>query len=193
MAKQIHEVFSISSIMMYRHEQVLFLWSWTSSMVHVIVLRGGGLSTIVFCFVFVFVVFCFVDKIHKSYWYLSINFYQFSLPQIVCSLGGSSKIGSHVYFLLIVAMVLLLWHQIVLLWHQITLVASEQHVYQTIVLPRKLANKTQSNLKEYRPWWGFYSRYCELPTTMLLAFCPWLCQSTTATHINPMAMFHHWK
>ncbi len=69
----------------------------------------------------------------------SCNCVQFSLPQIVCSLGGSSKIGSHDYFLLIVAMVLLLWRQIVLLWHQVTMVASEQHLYQTIVLPRKFA------------------------------------------------------
>ncbi len=58
---------------------------------------------------------------------------------------GSSKEGSHVYFLLIVAIVLILWRQIVLLWHQVTMVASEQHLYQTIVhfdktilLPRKL-------------------------------------------------------
>ncbi len=63
---------------------------------------------------------------------------QFSLPQIVCSPGGSNKIGSHAYFLLIVAMVLLLWRQIVLLWHQVTMVTSEQHLYQTIILPRKL-------------------------------------------------------
>ncbi len=54
-------------------------------------------------------------------------------------LGGSSKKGSHVYVLLIVAMVLLLWRQIVLLWPQITMVESDQHLYQTIVLPRKLA------------------------------------------------------
>ncbi len=33
---------------------------------------------------------------------------QFSVPQIEFPLGGSSKKGSHVYFLLIVAMVLLL-------------------------------------------------------------------------------------
>ncbi len=33
---------------------------------------------------------------------------QFSVPQIEYPLGGSSKKGSHVYFLLIVAMVLLL-------------------------------------------------------------------------------------
>ncbi len=31
---------------------------------------------------------------------------------------GQSQIGSHVYFLLIIAMVILLWRQIVLLWHQ---------------------------------------------------------------------------
>ncbi len=66
------------------------------------------------------------------------NDLQFSLPQIVCSLGGSSKMGSHVYFLLIVVMVLLLWCQIVLLWHQVTMVESEQHLYQTVILPRKL-------------------------------------------------------
>ncbi len=64
---------------------------------------------------------------------------EFSVPQIEYPLGGSSKKGSHIYFLLIVAMVLLLWCQIVLLWHQVTMVASEQHSYQTIILPRKLA------------------------------------------------------
>ncbi len=70
---------------------------------------------------------------------------QFSVHEIEYPLGGSSKNGSHIYFLLIVAMVLLLWHQIVLLWHHVTMVASEQHLYQivqfdkTIVLPRKLA------------------------------------------------------
>ncbi len=53
---------------------------------------------------------------------------------------GSSKKGSHVYFLLIVAMVLLLWRQVC------TIVTSEQHLYQTIiqfdktiVLPRNFA------------------------------------------------------
>ncbi len=46
------------------------------------------------------------------------NLTQFSVPQIEYPLGGSTKIGSHVYFLLIVAMVLLLWRQIVLLWRQ---------------------------------------------------------------------------
>ncbi len=64
---------------------------------------------------------------------------QFSVPQIEYPPEGSSKKGSHVYFLLIVAMVLLLWHQIVLLWHHVTMVASEQNLYQPIILPRKLA------------------------------------------------------
>ncbi len=64
---------------------------------------------------------------------------EFLVPQIEYPLGGSSKKCSHVYFLLLVAMVLLLWRQIVLLWHQVTVVASEQHLYQTIVLPTKLA------------------------------------------------------
>ncbi len=36
------------------------------------------------------------------------HFMQFSVPQIEYPLGGSSKKGSHVYFLLRVAMVLLL-------------------------------------------------------------------------------------
>ncbi len=40
---------------------------------------------------------------------------QFSVPQIEYPLGGSSKTGSHVYFLLIVAMVLLFYRHIVLL------------------------------------------------------------------------------
>ncbi len=70
--------------------------------------------------------------------------WQFSVPQMEYPLGGSSKKGSHVYFLLIVAMVLLLWRQIVLLLHQATMIASE-HLYKiivqfnkSIILPRKL-------------------------------------------------------
>ncbi len=65
---------------------------------------------------------------------------EFSIPQIEYTLGGTSKMGSHVYFLLIVAMVLLLRRHIVLLCHQ------DKIFYQTIVqfdktitLPRKLA------------------------------------------------------
>ncbi len=54
-----------------------------------------------------------------------VNVYQIEYP-----LGGSVKKSSHAYFLLIVAMVLLLWCQIVLLWHQVTMVASEQHLLQ---------------------------------------------------------------
>ncbi len=53
----------------------------------------------------------------------SVSYYkgcQFSVSQIEYLLGGSSKKGSHIYFLLIVAMVLLFWYQIVLLWHQVT-------------------------------------------------------------------------
>ncbi len=46
-------------------------------------------------------------------WYHT--FYEFLVPQIEYPLGGSSKKGSHVYFLLIVAMLQLLWRQIVLL------------------------------------------------------------------------------
>ncbi len=49
--------------------------------------------------------------------FFAMCYSNFSLPQIVCPLGGSIKIGSHVYFLLIVAMVLLLWHQIVISGH----------------------------------------------------------------------------
>ncbi len=64
---------------------------------------------------------------------------ELSAPQIKYTLGGSSKKGSHVCILLIVAMVLLLWHQIVLLWHQVTMVSSKQNLYQTIVLPIKVS------------------------------------------------------
>ncbi len=80
---------------------------------------------------------------------------EFLVPQIEYPLGGSSKRGSHVNFLLIVAMVLLLWHQIVLLWHQVTMGASEQHLYQTIVLPRKL---TTGSIHDY-----------------LFCYCPLVC------------------
>ncbi len=67
------------------------------------------------------------------------NNFQFSVPQIEYPLRGSSKKGSHVYFQLIVAVVLPLWRLIVLLWHQVTMLTSKQHLYQTIVLPRQLA------------------------------------------------------
>ncbi len=71
---------------------------------------------------------------------LCTNEHELSEPRIEYLLGGSSKNCSHVYFLLIVAMVLLLWCQIVLLWHHVIMVSSE-HLFQTIVhvLPRKLA------------------------------------------------------
>ncbi len=44
------------------------------------------------------------------------NLVQFSVPQIEYPLGGSSKKGSHVYFLLQVFWVILLFCQIVLLF-----------------------------------------------------------------------------
>ncbi len=59
--------------------------------------------------------------------------HEFSVSQIEHSIGGCSKKCSYVYFLLIVAMVLLLCSQIVLWWHQVTMVALKQHLYQTIV------------------------------------------------------------
>ncbi len=84
----------------------------------------------------------------------------FLVPQIEYPLGGNNKKGSHVYFLLIVAMLLLLWCHIVLFWHHITIVAPEQHLYQTIVqfdktivLPQK--SETGSVL-------GYHFCYCPL-------------------------------
>ncbi len=61
----------------------------------------------------------FAGRLVEQLWRCEgLKFSQISVPQIEYPLGGSSKKGSHVYFLLIVAMVLLeLWHQIVLLWH----------------------------------------------------------------------------
>ncbi len=67
--------------------------------------------------------------LRKIQYLIILIFYQFSAPQIEYPLGDSSKKGSHVYFLLIISMVLLLLRQ---------------HLYQTIVqfdktvLPRKL-------------------------------------------------------
>ncbi len=80
---------------------------------------------------------------------------EFAVPQIEYPLGGSSKQGSHIYFLLIVAMALLLWCQIVLLWHHITMVASEQHLYQTIVQFDKtivIIQKTCNRKYTWRPF-----------------------------------------
>ncbi len=66
---------------------------------------------------------------------------QLLVSQIVCPLGSSSKKGNHVYFLLIVAMVLLLWRQIELSWHQVTMVASEQHLWQNNSITQKTCNR----------------------------------------------------
>ncbi len=48
--------------------------------------------------------------------YLLLIVFQFSVPQIEYPLGGSSKKGGHVYFLLQVFWVILLFCQIVLLF-----------------------------------------------------------------------------
>ncbi len=61
---------------------------------------------------------------------LTIKRNMFSLIKlftIFFPLGESSK-NLQVYFLLIIAMELLLWRQIVLLWHQVTIVVSEQQL-----------------------------------------------------------------
>ncbi len=84
----------------------------------------------------------------------------FSVSPIEYPLGGNIIKGSHVYFLLIVAVVLLLWHQV-------TMVASEQHVFQTIVqfdktivLPRQLATGSMHDyLFGYCPIVGILFRY----------------------------------
>ncbi len=81
------------------------------------------------------------NNMHHNLRELSQLVYQFSVPQIEYPLGGSSKKGSHVYFLLIVAMVLLLWRQIILLWHQVAIVASEQHLYQNNSITHKTFNR----------------------------------------------------
>ncbi len=59
--------------------------------------------------------------------------------KFVCSIPTSAALLCKIYYSHIIRYisVLLLWCQIMLLWHQITMVASEQHLYQTVVLPRK--------------------------------------------------------
>ncbi len=66
---------------------------------------------------------------------------QFSVPQIEYLLGGSSKKGSHVYFLLILAMVLLLWRQFVLLWHQVTMVPPQTTFISNYSITQKTCNR----------------------------------------------------
>ncbi len=48
-------------------------------------------------------------------WTQQLDINQFSVPQIEYPLGGSSKTGSHVYFLLHIFLVILLFCQMVLL------------------------------------------------------------------------------
>ncbi len=90
--------------------------------------------------------------------------YQFSVPQIECTLGGTSKIGSHVYFLLIVAMVLLLWRHIVLLWRQDNISINNSTIWQNNSISQKTCNRKYTWLPVLLlpPWWIFYLRYWEL-------------------------------
>ncbi len=120
-----------------------------------------------------------------NHWILSI------LNRI--ELGGSSKKGSQVYFLMIVAMVLILWHQIVLFCHQVTIVALEEHWFQTIVqigktivLPIKLATgNIHDNL--------FY--YCHLAPSSEMSkfdlFCNISIMIMFITFIFDISMIHH--
>ncbi len=70
---------------------------------------------------------------------------------------------------------LLLWCQIVLLWHQVIMVASEQHLFQTIVqfdktiiLPRKLATgSVHDYLFHYCPLVGILFEVRRILTTFL--------------------------
>ncbi len=80
---------------------------------------------------------------------------QFSVPQIENPLGGSSKKGSHVYFLLQVFWVILLFDINVVLmqpwWHQI--VQSDV----TIVVPWQLSTGSiHDYLFATAPWWVLY-------------------------------------
>ncbi len=86
--------------------------------------------------------------------YLSKS-HEFSVPQIKYPQGGSSKKGSHVYFLLMVAMVLLLWCQIVLhMYCDIrTFISDNSTIWQNNSITQKTCNR------KYR-WLPFC--YCPL-------------------------------
>ncbi len=71
---------------------------------------------------------------------------QFSVPQIEYPLGDSNTKGSHVYFLLVFAMVLLLWHHIVLLWHQVTMVVTEKTFIANNSITQKTINRKYTSL-----------------------------------------------
>ncbi len=77
----------------------------------------GGKKTLV-CHISLYRASRTLISINMSLFLALLYLRQFSVPQIEYPLRGSSKKGSHVYFLLIVAMVLLLWHHIELLWRQ---------------------------------------------------------------------------
>ncbi len=71
-----------------------------------------------------------------------------TMLQIEYLLGGSSKNGSHVYFLLIVAMVILLWSQIVLLWHQVIMVG----IRTTFISHNSITQKTCNRKYTWLPF-----------------------------------------
>ncbi len=106
---------------------------------------------------------------------------QFSVPQIEYTLGGSSKKGSHVYFLLSCHDTTIVTWLYFCDISPLTMVALEQHLYQTIVLPRKLGTgSTHDYLFCYCPLEGmlfevlrimkcnYYSNYIHEIKTMCL-------------------------
>ncbi len=88
----------------------------------------------------------------ETMWLANKNSIQFSVAQIEYPLGGSSKKGSHVYFLLKVFCIILLFCQIVLLfdinvvlmlpwWPDVTIVQSDV----TILVPWQLSTGSKDD------------------------------------------------
>ncbi len=95
-------------------------------------------------------------------------------------------------------MLLLLWCQIVLLWHQVTMVASELHLYQTILLPRKLETGSIHDYlflllppSGYSIWGTEHCWICGYIVVQACASCLFLSWLTWTCHVNTQCYSKH--
>ncbi len=79
--------------------------------------------------------------IHHCLSFFIFHHSQLSVPQTEYTLGGTNKMGSHVYFQLIVAMVLLLWRHIVLLWRPDNISIKHSTIWQNNSISQKTCNR----------------------------------------------------
>ncbi len=118
---------------------------------------------------------CLCGQSNTSVWYQTTfrRYFEFSVPQIEYPLEGSSKKGSHVYFLLIVAMVLQLWCQIVTSGHhsniRTTFTSNNSTIWQNNSITQKTCNRKYTWLHILLPLVVFYLKYWELQCNFMFS------------------------